>query len=413
MSKRRKVDTLAAGNEVFGNESEALLYKPVYNRDIPSSAKLVDINVISNRDTINKANITVKSSNKKYKDYGDILLYEFPKCEQTCPLTALTEKTMLPTNEIYDVDFFCQMKPQVPIISIVNADEGSTGETSERVTALTKDASDIVGKWGTVLQSTTLDLNEKDYYEFQDRQRSYIFFAMSDSKRKEFGDWIEKYKSGDGSTTYWLGHKTEGATPWFFDRFCKEMKPMFARHARWVTTNTNLTSTAYYKRTGSQPNSATSPHEIPFEGTVTSLEGRWEFRDFHRRMNQENLTPTDTYATNLLIGSLCGGLNAVQQASFKIYYSPTKVNASTLYFQQNKDFQRPVWQGDRIEYGAEDFFPDADARIGKSTQVLEVAKFQGVITSSIGKTEYFENGKKAEISAKTNILQDTGNTSWY
>lgn len=405
MSKRRRTTRRVSLKEntenIFGDISENAILKPIYNKDIPSKAELTDVIYVADKKSIRYAASTTGPTKK---DYGDILLYKFPKCEQVCPLTSLTEKTMLPTHHIYDVDMYCQMKSEMPIYKDRYFDIGTATSLGLKYTE------DTAAKTQSYELSAQSDSDENRWDEFVKGKRNYIFFVCSDAKRKELGDWIEENKNNQVAGEYYLGDKEIGATAWLFDRFCKEMKPMYARYVHWHTDTVSYVGTAGFKHGAGATKDVVLP--VP-EASSVQTTGHYEYRDFHRRMDESNLTPSDTYANQLLIGSLCGSFTACQHLRIRIYYNQTKVSASTLYFQQNREFQMPVWSGCRVEYGSADFFPGTDKRADAKTHQLEDAGMDGVLTCNIGNIEYFQNGKKKLITDETNILQDESDGKWY
>lgn len=385
-------------------------WKPIYNKDVPSNADMVNMIVISEDDPLDADTYFAVAK----KDYGDVLQYDLPSCPQVCD-TQILPNTMINTNHIYDVDVEVTLKNPEPVKKPVVFEPAPKSDTrTPGSTQVAKNSGDLTWFSRNIVGTQALGVSvaAAAWKQFTTKRIPFCIYVLSKQKQKELGDWIAEYSKDTNAPVRKRLGGIEGLTPWLFDRFCYEVKPMFAKYFYWQSDSRQFIYEGVF---AGDANADTDNANLPMPGeSPRENGGKWFSREFHRRMDESNLTPSDSYANKLLVGTLGSYFNQAQYVGLKVYYKPTKVNAQTLYFQENQQFQLPAYRGSRFEYGKyvdwyEDKVTDKDSKLIE----LEDATFRGVITANQGKLAYLANGKKNGTDDATNILQDTATGTWY
>lgn len=399
-TKRKRMAAPQKDNPIFGDLTEEQILKPVVNKDVPASADVTNLLVISPQGYVDDVND--RPIGPVYQNYGDILEFSFPQCEQVCNLSKITPQSSIATHHIFDIDCECEMKAMTPILeTTLYVGATDAGKTNWRY-----NNGDNIDILANQVDSLTSVQNQ-----FKNTHEPLMVFVVSKQKQKLLGDWIQEYswdKAVSGLNQKTLGGE-RGITNWLFDRFCAEVKPMYARYCYWIPDSKQMVYDMVFTKFDAQK----APTKmIGADQSPSMIGGKWKIREFHRRMDQANLTPSDSYANKLILGSLGSRLNQAQLLGFKIYSKAAKVNASTLYFQQNEMFQAPALRGSRKEYGASVDWGAKDHTDGQ-LETLTNAMFRGVVTCSMGNLEYFDHGKLNKGTDPQNVLQETATGTWY
>ena len=401
MSKRRKTETKARpGESKYGLLGEGQILKPVGNRDIPKGAQIANVNIIGN---ITRDFSDLYPTDDLHKSYGSIFEFEFPDYFED-PLfneAIIPPTKLMPTNEIYDIDFEGEVKTPDPGMTVYYdemvplADAWTAGAGRTKL-SLTQEVTAI----GTTVSMASKDQNFwEEIRANKTLPQPFMVFCVGKGKQKQLGDFIEKY-----STTTAAQSRLNPVTPWLFDRFCLEVRPVWAKHYNPSSDSIMQRFSQFVAKTDTIRESipiASNPIKIP--------NFKWNTREFHRFQDfGGQLCAVDSYARKLLMGVL-GQYNAdvFNFMRFRIYYQPTKVKADTLFFQSQQEFVFEQFRGDRHEYGVTDFD-------GKQNERLTDAIFNGVVTCQKGSINYYKGGVLSAFNAATNSIQDSAETDhWY
>lgn len=414
MSKRRRAMVGTSKQKTYGDLGERQTLKPVGNKDVPSDARIVNIHIIGNGQH-DMSELYPADGDKQ--QYGDVFEYQLPEYYQD-PLTReamIPPDKMLPTNEIYDVDFDGYAKTP-DLGNIVVYDNYITNDQTGWDVAKGKP---ITGR-SAAIAGNTVDVDPVSAaYAMQYRllgksntPRPFFLYVVGKGKQKVLGEWIQHYTVKGG-----VSHSsaTEGQMvpidSWLFDRFCAEVKPVWAK--LFMPTVSDITVGHMMSVTGGP--SFNQPDLVPLPDQPLQHTGfEWKTREFHRNQDYGGqLTATDSYARKLLIGNMgTVNMDVFHFARFRIYYQPTKVQADTLYFQSQQEFIFEQFRGDRHEYGKPSW-QDIAIEPGQ-TETLTDAKFKGVVTCQEGTITYFKDGALRGHTSTTNVLiEDAETGQWY
>ena len=205
---------------------------------------------------------------------------------------------MLPTNEIYDVDF-----------------EGLVKTPDLGVSTLYDDVVDAADAWGHGRDKSVISLNDNpaapgptftqrhvDNVKYSNvdiinndlelrMPYPFMIFVVGEGKQKVLGDWIAKYSLPTAAGAK-EGQLTN-ITSWIFDRFCNEVRPIWAKH--FIPRHISLQHKYYAQvSSGGQTQQYFLPECCP------NISFEWAATEFHRYQDYGGqLTATDTYARKL------------------------------------------------------------------------------------------------------------------
>ena len=378
--------------KVFGDLGDNSIAKPIQNKDIPANAQVVNINIIPDN-----RSLQLEFSKGSAKQYGNTLEYKFAECECACDCSVITANTMVNTAEIYDIDAEDDKKLPDDIDFYVLDHK-----------AATRDVYKYSGTPGSGVEYKISDSAHGATRQPKNGKVQCILYVVSADKQKLLGDWIATNSHTSGASN----GKLFEITPWMFDDFCNVVKPMYAKHSYLLRNSTNFVPVGRYGD-GTQPTGTGADLPLPDGGTVTSTY-TWHERVFKREQDDSCLTPSDTYASKLLIGQLSSfytlGINHCLR--LRILFRKVRLQAQTLFF-NSLTAKRTVTDlcqtlGDRKEYGT----PDHG---GQTHPQLPDQAFNGVITCQHGTLDFFNEGKMNLAGADTNVLQDTAKITgaWY
>lgn len=383
--KKRRTTDQNDRNKTVGDMGLDIL-RPVFNADVPSDAKLVDIIITGSFD----GNGNTIAANQRY---GSVVEYKFPEYPENQNICGPNSPVY--TNHIYDInmesDVYIEKDKRENNISNLPSHLGTDGNYESGVYQ-----KQLLGEfrwqYGKV---PPLDKEET---------KDFMFAVVPGSRQKVLGDWLMANtvngKLEEGKT---------GVTAWQFDDFCDVVRPVFARYFYWKTDKVYNRDKIQVDADGGGTKLIQSPYT-----SETLHSGDWRWRDFHLNQGQEGQKPTDFYASKLL---LCTLGEAVSQGIFRmarinVYFNKMSVKASELYWQNTQVLRGISQRGDRIEYG----YPDWHDSFPKRGELGDMSAMRGVTCCNYGNVALFNGGKLNKKADTTNVLQDLAETSsgdWY
>ena len=390
------------GKEV-GLLGESSILKPTGNKDVPSNAQIVNINVITGG---NEDYSFFSPAQDTHQSYGDVFEYSFPEYfpDPVYNQALIPPSKELPTNEIFDVDFEGVVKtPKIGKILMyptVMPNSGTWTEGKKGTLQYIYNSDDTSSSTTGVAVLPYNDHLHTDYAIARDGfPKPFMVYCVSKGRQKVLGDFIQEHLYVQSTSA-----RMKPIDHWMFDEFCQNVRPIWAKiyYPAHSTVGVSQMQSVYL--------SDATQASVPAPGEDLKQNGfEWRSREFHRFQDYGGqLTAADSYATRLLFGSLGPySMECFHFARFRIYYQPTKVKADTLYFQSQQEFVFEQFRGSRKEYGT----PPWE---NESRGALVDAEFKGVVTCQKGTVDYFEDGKINKRDDKTNVLQDEAhNNSWY
>lgn len=247
--------------------------------------------------------------------YGDIFTLDLPSSDAMCQAGPIDFDSKISTNRVYDIDMICEMRTPQDQILYNNNDNQYTEATN----------------------------NKLSYHGFRggtagdpDRhRRAVIIFVVSNYKKKQVGEFLSKFP--DMQNRAYRFSYIDAA---LFDYFCNTVKPLYARLCLLQDTSCHTYNTFVYD----VPNSGGSNKTTGFNPTaIKTSQCAWVFAEYHRRQDTAELTPTDTYAENLVVGTLSNETMDYDfsHALIKLYWKKEDVKAGVLYLQSLNKFQNP------------------------------------------------------------------------
>lgn len=379
------------------------LDKPIMNMNIPLDTMVTDINLVHMEDMP-----FATSAASSVQDYGDTLEYKFPNSETIQNFQhALTPDSYLPVEEIYDVDIEYLMqdifdrttsKEYYNYFASTSSSVANTGKVEKYDLSVTDESQ---YKLGSVPGSSTIS---KTKFEVERKLMPFFIYVVRKNQQKALGDWIQAQKIPKGATTRGDNAYLYGEN-YVFDDFCHTVKPMYAC---WFAPSSTVDSHKHNMLVAVEPTPSNKLLDVEVPESSYTFGFEWDRREFHYNRNYRNLTPTDTYANKLIIGTFgCRGFKCFRQLTLRLYHKTTEVKAETLYFQQQHLIGPGDWAGDRHIYGSDE--------LGRQHEQLPTGNlYKGIVTCQRGRIGMFEGGKINAFDAATNVLQDTAQGEhWY
>ncbi len=400
IKKRRLATVKVERDDVYGDMGLDDIKKPLNNLDIPSDAEFVEIQVIGGNETFTTA---FPTSNSTQKAYGMTLMYKFPEYPENAIVTQ--PNTPIITNKIYDIDCELSLKELEAPMNYIFDKAGGTAEDKFKSTIFNLNALSSTG--GNV----NMKFGETSYQEFE--LQNFMIYVLPRSRQKILGQWLEDR----GLDTGKLKIGTHGISGWMFDDFCYNVKPIFARYVFFERDTIVSNDYAQAVKEIGERGRETQQFEMltirnPFATNIVAG-GHWASRDFHLYQSQVELAPCDSYASELLIGTL--GQCSMSNFNFfrlQVYYNKTEVDAQSLFWQQQKQFSVPLTtRGSRHCYGTPEWYNSA--KMSDCVQIKNGINFKGIVTSSVGDLDLFEGGRLTSTSDSGNIFLDTDVGGWY